>query len=263
MASSPQHDAQASPRSEKASTTLALFVSDVHLSEAMPKTTLAFLHFLGHTATQAKRLYLLGDLFEYWPGDDDCDAPYHQTIIAALKNLTDSGVQLYWIAGNRDFLVGAEFAHKTGVQQLADPCTIKLAEFKLLLSHGDCLCTDDVNYMRFKEMVRQEAWQQEFLQKPLTERKAIIQGMREASMQDQRQKSMSIMDVNQDAVDALMQDHDAAILIHGHTHRTAQHQESRGTRYVLPDWDCDHALVMRGGYLSISDNGEIQFHYLA
>lgn len=262
MASAPHDITQTSHEPIKTSTTLAMFVSDVHLSEAMPKTTQAFLHLLNHTAKQTERLYLLGDLFEYWAGDDDCDAPYHREIINALKKLTDSGVKLFWMAGNRDFLVGASFAEKTGVQRLTDPCIQNFADLKLLLSHGDILCTDDVNYMRFRQMVRQETWQQQFLQKPLAERKAIIQGMREASMQDQRKKTMAIMDVNQQAVDALMSSHDATILIHGHTHRTAQHQEAAGIRYVLPDWDCENPHAMRGGFLSISDAGQIQFHYL-
>lgn len=263
MTSAPQQRTPASQATEKASPPLALFVSDVHLNEAIPKTTLAFLHFLRHTAVHAKQLYLLGDLFEYWAGDDDCDDPYHKVVIEALKNLSNKGVKLFWIAGNRDFLVGSGFSRRTGIQLLADPSIIHLAKLKLLLSHGDSLCTDDVNYMRFREMVRQETWQRDFLQKPLAERKAIILGMRAASMQDQRQKSMSIMDVNQAAVDALMQSHDATILIHGHTHRTAQHQEVAGTRYVLPDWDCDNPQAIRGGYLSISDAGQIQFHSLA
>lgn len=247
---------------KKASTSLALFVSDIHLSETMPETSQAFLHFLRGAATQTEQLFVLGDLFEYWAGDDDCDDPYHQEIIKALAALTHAGVQLFWIAGNRDFLVGAQFAEKTGMQRLADPSTHEIAGLKLLLSHGDILCTDDVNYMQFRQMVRQTAWQQQFLQKPLAERKAIIQGMREASMQDQRQKTMAIMDVNQPAVDALMGAHNAPILIHGHTHRTAQHQEASGIRYVLPDWDCDNAQIKRGGYLSISHSGHIQFHYI-
>lgn len=262
MASAPHGITRANDEHIETNATLAFFVSDVHLSEAMPKTTHAFLHFLNHTAKQTERLYLLGDLFEYWAGDDDCDAPYHQEIIGALKRLTDSGVKLFWMAGNRDFLVGASFAEKTGVQRLPDPCTHHVAGLKLLLSHGDILCTDDVNYMQFRQMVRQETWQQQFLQKPLTERKTIIQGMREASMQDQRQKTMAIMDVNQHAVDALMGSHDASILIHGHTHRTAQHLEVAGTRYVLPDWDCDNLQALRGGFLSLDAKAQFRFHYV-
>lgn len=246
---------------KKASTSLALFVSDVHLCEAMPKTAQAFLHFLNHTAKQTERLYLLGDLFEYWAGDDDADAPLHQEVIKALKELTEHGVQLFWMAGNRDFLLGSRFAEKTGIQRLSDPSTIHLAGLKFLLSHGDILCTDDHNYMQFRQMVRQEAWQQQFLQKPLAERKAIIHSMREASMQDQRQKSMAIMDVNQAAVDALMKEHDSTILIHGHTHRTAQHQKAAGTRYVLPDWDCESPSAVRGGYLSLDAKAAFHFQY--
>lgn len=242
---------------------LALFVSDLHLCEAMPVTTRAFLSFLKKTARQTERLYLLGDLFEYWAGDDDGEHPYHQEIIQALKGLAESGVRLFWIAGNRDFLVGSHFTEMTGIQHLADPCTQQLAGRSLLLSHGDILCTDDVNYMQFRQMVRQETWQQQFLQKPLSERKAIILGMRQASMKDQRQKSMMIMDVNQDAVTQVMQEHSCDILIHGHTHRTARHQEPSGIRFVLPDWDCEDAEDQRGGYLSLDADAQFRFHYFS
>lgn len=228
----------------------------------MPHTTQAFLDFLHQEARQTERLYVLGDLFEYWAGDDDCDTPYHQKIIKAFADLTHQGVRLFWIAGNRDFLVGAQFAHRTGMQNLTDPSTHDIAGINLLLSHGDLLCTDDVSYMRFRQMVRQEAWQEQFLQKPLAERKAIIHGMRQASMQDQRLKSMAIMDVNQEAVDTLMETQHGSVLIHGHTHRTAQHQERAGIRYVLPDWDCDCTSDKRGGYLLLSHAGEFQFHYI-
>lgn len=250
-----------SSKTHKERTSLALFVSDIHLSEAMPETTQAFLHFLNHTAKQTKQLYVLGDLFEYWAGDDDCDTSYHQAIIKAFSELTECGVQLFWIAGNRDFLVGAHFAEITGMHRLTDPSIQNISGLTLLLSHGDLLCTDDVNYMQFRNMVRQDAWQQQFLQKPLVERKAIIQGMRQASVQDQRNKTMAIMDVNQQAVDVTMKTHNAPILIHGHTHRTARHQEANGIRYVLPDWDCEKHGMQRGGFLSLDATGQFHFHY--
>jgi len=240
---------------------VALFVSDVHLSDALPLTTAAFLHFLSTRAIQAERLYLLGDLFEYWAGDDDSDAPYNQDIITALRAVSDAGVALYWMAGNRDFLVGESFAHQTSAQLLSDPHELHLAGQHLLISHGDALCTDDVSYMAFRAMVRNPAWQQQFLSKPLQERKAIILGMRQASNSEQKNKSMAIMDVNQNAVAQLCEQYQGANLIHGHTHRSATHHETHGLRYVLPDWDCDHDSKARGGYLSLDIHGELKFTY--
>lgn len=241
---------------------VALFVSDVHLSDALPHTTVAFLQFLATKAMQAERLYLLGDLFEYWAGDDDGETPYNHAIIAALRATSDAGVELYWIAGNRDFLVGESFAHQTAAQILDDPHELQLAGQHLLISHGDALCTDDVGYMAFRSMVRDPAWQEQFLNKPLTERKAIIQGMRQASNSEQKNKSMAIMDVNQNAVARLCEQYPGASLIHGHTHRAAMHTEAHGLRYVLPDWDCDHASTPRGGYLRLEADGKLQFIYL-
>jgi UDP-2,3-diacylglucosamine hydrolase len=240
---------------------VALFVSDVHLCDALPHTTEHFLDFLSKHAIHAERLYLLGDLFEYWAGDDDADSPYNHIVIQALRAISDAGVKLFWIAGNRDFLVGENFATMIGAQILPDPTSINLAGKHLLISHGDALCTDDVNYIAFRNMVRQPAWQAQFLAKPLTERKAIIEGMRKSSSEAQQNKSTAIMDVNQDAVAALCQSYSGSILIHGHTHRHATHQEAHGARYVLPDWDYDHAIPTRGGWLRLDAGGELSFDY--
>lgn len=240
---------------------VALFVSDVHLSDALPHTTSVFLQFLATQAIHAERLYLLGDLFEYWAGDDDSETPYNRVIIAALRAVSDAGVALYWIAGNRDFLVGESFASQIRAQILNDPCELQLANQHLLISHGDALCTDDIGYMAFRSMVREPSWQKQFLSKPLSERKAIIQGMRQASSSEQKNKSMAIMDVNQNAVTQLCEQFPGASLIHGHTHRTAKHSEAHGLRYVLPDWDCDHGTKTRGGYLSLDIHGELEFTY--
>lgn len=241
---------------------LALFVSDVHLSDALPQTTEYFLDFLSKHAIKTERLYLLGDLFEYWAGDDDCEDSYNQKIIAALRTLSDSGVKIFWIAGNRDFLVGEGFAKEAGVELLYDPTELFLKDRYFIISHGDALCTDDTNYMAFRAMVRQKEWQAAFLAKPLAERKAIILGMRKASSADQQNKSMAIMDVNRHAVSALFQQYPGAILIHGHTHRNAIHQEEQSLRYVLPDWDCDHKESKRGGWLRLDPHGQLEFIYV-
>lgn len=242
--------------------TLALFVSDVHLSDALPRTTEYFLNFLNDHAIYTEHLYLLGDLFEYWAGDDDCEDSYNQKIITALRTLSESGVKLFWIAGNRDFLVGERFANETGVKLLHDPTELLLAQRHFIISHGDALCTDDTNYMAFRTMVRQTEWQTTFLAKPLAERKAIILGMRKASSADQQNKSMAIMDVNHHAVSMLLQQYPCTILIHGHTHRNAIHQEEQCLRYVLPDWDCDHSESKRGGWLRLDQHGQLEFIYI-
>lgn len=253
-------DAEAQPQA------VALFVSDVHLHESLQRTTAAFLRFLENHAKQARQLYLLGDLFEYWPGDDDIDTPYHRRIIKAIRDVSDAGVAVFWIAGNRDFLVGPAFADAIGATLLADPTTTTIVGQSVILSHGDALCTDDTEYMAFRAMVRQGAWQKSFLAKPLVERKAIIEGMRGQSEAGKKRKSADIMDVNPDAVTGLFKSTGASLLIHGHTHRPGSHlnqlEDRETVRHVLPDWDLDHdCQSKRGGWLSIDSRGVVQrFH---
>lgn len=239
--------------------TVALFVSDLHLQQDSPATTTLFLAFLAQQAVHARQLYLLGDLFEYWAGDDDMDTPYLRTIVDALRACSDTGVQLFWMAGNRDFLVGDAFAREAGMIRLADPYVVHIAGLRLALAHGDAQCTDDRDYQTFRAQVRSAQWQQEFLARSLEERKAIIDGMRAGSRDAQRGKTMDIMDVNQDAIDALFADTGASVLIHGHTHRPALHSHGKLLRYVLPDWDGD-AVPPRGGWLSIDADGAIHRH---
>ena len=240
--------------------TVALFISDLHLQEAMPRTTQAFFDFLQQHAMKAQQLYLLGDMFEYWAGDDDMAAPYNRQIIAAIRAVSDAGVAVFWIAGNRDFLVGAGFAQASGVTLLPDPFVTTIAGQRLVLAHGDAQCTDDSAYMAFRAQVRQQAWQDVFLAMPLAQRKAIIDGMRKDSRAAQREKSYEIMDVNQAAIAALFDSTDSALMIHGHTHRPARHeylnQGKLRVRHVLPDWDCDTEPA-RGGWLSIDAEGTI------
>ena len=159
----------------------ALFISDLHLQPAHPATSVAFFDFLERHARRAQQLYLLGDLFEYWAGDDDISDPYHQYIIAALRTVSDAGVAVYWIAGNRDFLVGAQFTAAAGLTLLPETWVTEIAGQRLVVLHGDAQRTEDVKYMEFRAMVRQPAWQQQFVAMPLAQRKAIIAGMRENS----------------------------------------------------------------------------------
>jgi UDP-2,3-diacylglucosamine hydrolase len=241
--------------------TVALFVSDIHLSPTLPATTQAFLTFLQKQAKQARQLYLLGDIFEYWAGDDDADDSYHRRIIAALREVADSGVQAFWIGGNRDFLVGDSFARAAGLSLLPDPHLIEIANRRIVLTHGDAWCTDDAAYMAFRRQVRDPQWQQQFLAQPLAQRKQIVESMRMGSKEAQRGKSIDIMDVNKEAIAGLFASCGAEVMIHGHTHRPAVHKIAIAgkpcLRYVLPDWDCETEQP-RGGWLALMEDGELQ-----
>ena len=238
----------------------ALFISDLHLSPDMPHTVEAFFNFLNTKALQTQALYLLGDIFEYWAGDDDIDDAFNQSIVSALAAVSKHGVKIYWLAGNRDFLVADKFANACGLQILNEPVIAEIAGKKILLLHGDAQCTDDTAYMTFRTQVRDPAWQQHFLNQDLHQRKALIATMRAGSKDAQKNKSMDIMDVNLAAIDALFESHQVNLMIHGHTHRPHQHQHhtKQGvcTRFVLPDWDYD-AHNTRGGWLGINQAGEI------
>ncbi len=244
--------------------TVALFVSDLHLTAAMPKTAQAFFDFLQQEACKAQQLYLLGDIFEYWAGDDDIAEPFNQRVIDALRAVSDAGTRIFWIAGNRDFLAGDAFAQAAGLKLLAEPHTVEIAGLPVVLMHGDALCTDDHAYMAFRRQVRDPEWQAAFLVRPLAERKAIIAGMREGSREAQREKTMAIMDVNEGEVAKLFASSRVKTLIHGHTHRPASHETAAGTRHVLTDWDGDHANDgdRRGGWLAITADGRLHRHTL-
>ena len=237
--------------------TLALFISDLHLQPSHPRTCAAFLAFLEERAKAAQALYLLGDIFEYWAGDDDLPDPFHRSIVEALRAVSDAGVAVYWLAGNRDFLVGADFAKAAGLALLDEPHAIDVGGQHITLVHGDAQCTGDINYMEFRAMVRQPAWQAQFLAMPLAQRQAIIAGMREGSRAAHSTKSYEIMDVTPAAIDAL----NAGTIIHGHTHRPALHTDGARRRFVLPDWEVD-TDEPRGGWIAIDANGIITRHDL-
>ena len=240
--------------------TTALFVSDLHLQAAMPRTTQAFLDFLRMHAGKAAQLYLLGDIFEAWAGDDDIADAYNRLLVNALKQLSDSGVTVFWMAGNRDFLVGQQFADASGITILPDPFVTTIAGQLLVLTHGDAYCTDDQAYMQFRAQVRQAEWQKNFLALPLAQRKTIIESLRAGSREAQRDKSYDIMDVNAAAIAALFEQTGTATMIHGHTHRPARHDCHEGgktrVRYVLSDWDLD-GDVPRGDWLALDASGKI------
>ena len=236
--------------------TLALFISDLHLQPSHPRTADAFFRFLEERAMAAQSLYLLGDMFEYWAGDDDLQDSFNQSICTALRAVSDAGVAVYWIAGNRDFLVGPAFAAAAGLTLLDEPHRVEIGGNRITLVHGDAQCTGDLKYMAFRAQVRDPAWQAQFLAMPLAQRKAIIAGMREGSRQAHTTKSYELMDVAPQAVADLFAATGSEIIIHGHTHRPALHLHDGKRRYVLPDWELDIEQV-RGGWIAIGSDGAI------
>jgi UDP-2,3-diacylglucosamine hydrolase len=218
-----------------------LFISDLHLSATHPLSSERFLHFAKHIDPQAEALYILGDLFEYWAGDDDLDDPFHRTITSTLRKLSEHGMQIYLMHGNRDFLMAEKLARACNATLLSDPTVLDLYGTPTLISHGDALCTDDDDYQAFRRQVRSPSWQQQFLAQPLSQRKTQIEQMRQQSEHEKSHKPMSIMDVNAETVCALLRDHGYPRLIHGHTHRPARHLHHLDghncERWVLGDWD--------------------------
>lgn len=225
----------------------ALFISDLHLSEEHPEILRAFEALLARPARGVDALYILGDLFEYWAGDDD-DTALSERVAQALRAVADDGIRIHFLAGNRDFLIGEAFAARAGFSLLAEPTEIELGGRRVLLCHGDTLCTDDAAYQAYRAMVRDPAWQRVFLGRPLSERRAIINDLRQKSAAAKREKSMEIMDVNTGAAESLLRAHGHPTLIHGHTHRPARHVHHVDghdcIRWVLPDWHDDAPYLM-------------------
>ena len=211
------------------------FISDIHLSDKHPELTQAFYIFLKESKEACTHLFILGDLFEAWIGDDD-STPLIQEIKSALREFTTNGPETFFIHGNRDFLIGQTFAEETGITLLPDPYSLVINEQKIVISHGDFLCTDDVDYITFRNQVRTQEWQSDFLQKPLSEREAIAASMRDASQEATAEKSNTITDVNLDAVNSFIDEHKPDFFIHGHTHRPDIHNLESAKRIVLGDW---------------------------
>jgi UDP-2,3-diacylglucosamine hydrolase len=212
-----------------------LFISDCHLDSGRPEIARALLEFLQTRAAEAHRLYILGDLFEVWLGDDD-PAEGQTQVIDSLRQLSSS-CDLYFMAGNRDFLLGEAFASRVGMTLLDEPLLLQLGQLRVALLHGDSLCTDDHNYQAFRSMVRERRWKDDFLAKPLLERQQIALQLRNDSIAAKSKKSNEIMDVNADAVAKCFHENRADVIIHGHTHRPATHYyESNLRRIVLGDW---------------------------
>jgi len=221
-----------------------LFISDLHLHQTRPATSAAFFRFLESDASAAAALYILGDLFEYWVGDDQLDHDeLSQQVCHAIRTLSDGGVPVFFMHGNRDFLIGQRFAAAANLTILSDPTTIIVGDRPILLMHGDTLCTDDHAYQQFRRQARDPNWQSTILAKPYAERVALAKSIRERSDTEKATKPEDIMDVSMPTVEAVFRDNGYVDLIHGHTHRPATHihiVDGRGClRAVLADW-CAH-----------------------
>lgn len=231
---------------------MILLISDLHLEQQRPDITRAFVHFLQTRARQADALYILGDFFEVWVGDDAME-PFQHEIASALRELADSGTRLYLMHGNRDFMLGQGFCQLAGCTLLSDPCRVSFNGEPVLLMHGDSLCTSDAAYMRMRRLLRNplSLWLLRHL--PLAKRHALARKLRKESQLQTRQKAASIIDVTPSEVPRLMAKYGVRTLIHGHTHRPARHSlEVNGQsaqRIVLGDWD------QQGWALQVDENG--------
>ena len=223
----------------------SLYISDLHLSEERPAANERFFGFVEKEAKGANALFVLGDLFEYWIGDEDVGSSFNAVVVGFFRRLAGAGTKLYFMHGNRDFLFGERFTSAAGGKLLADPSVVD----GVLLMHGDTLCTDDADYQAWRRKARSAEFQADFLAKPLEERRAVVHGLREKSKEVIGAKPADIMDVNEDAVRNAFRRHGVTRMVHGHTHRPGVHRlevdGKRCERWVLPDW------YGRGGYLEI------------
>ena len=232
------------------------FIADLHLNPGEPATAAAWRRYM--QTTRASAIFILGDLFEAWIGDDAARPPGFEAGCAAVLREAARRCAVHFMRGNRDFLVGPGFLAACGVRDLPDPVTLILGQRRWLLSHGDALCLDDAPYQQFRRQVRQSAWQQQFLALPLRQRQALAQQMRQQSRAAQAQNSAAWADVDATAARALLQQAGASALIHGHTHRPAEHPLGDGLRrIVLSDWSLDSAPP-RAEVLRLTPGGPAQ-----
>ena len=243
------------------------FISDLHLSDHTPATLNAFECFFVSVAQEGNTIVVLGDLFETWVGDDD-QSECISRVKTTFESARDCGATVYLMHGNRDFLIGQEFADETGIEVLPDPYVVNIHGMDVLLTHGDALCTDDTAYQAFRTQSRHEAWQENFLKLPLQTRHQMAQGLRHQSEEAKKVKAMDIMDVNPSAVAEVFAGHwpdgtyiaPVPTMIHGHTHRPQTHEYPTAfkgqpaKRVVLSDWDFEHSPA-RGNYLRIDASG--------
>ncbi|KFX26846.1 UDP-2,3-diacylglucosamine diphosphatase [Ralstonia solanacearum] len=237
------------------------FISDLHLSAGMPATAAAFERFVRTRAREARTLVILGDFFEYWVGDEELADPFHRHVATLLAELAQAGTRVLLMHGNRDFLLGQRFLATAQATLLLDPSVLEADGLRIVLAHGDALCTRDAAYMRFRRWTRRRWVQQLFLAMPLRWRLRIAQKMRadseagralSANVAGEPRAAAMMGDVAPEAVDALFKSAGIPLLIHGHTHRPRLHHEPGGERWVLSDWDFDHAQP-RGSFLKLQD----------
>ncbi len=210
------------------------FISDLHLDKSRPHINNYFIHYLKSLNSNVSDLYILGDLFEYWVGDDD-PMDGLDDVCEAIIDLGKK-INIWYMHGNRDFLVSKKICDNLKINLLQDPTIINNGNMKILLLHGDTLCTDDLDYQEFRLMVRSEKWQNEMLSKPLSERLMIAEALRKKSKEANMEKGEEIMDVNENEVLSVIEKYDPDIIIHGHTHRPNIHHHDNVIRYVLGDW---------------------------
>ena len=228
-----------------------LLISDLHLSPERPEVTQAFLDFLSTEASEANALYILGDLFEAWIGDDD-PSELSRSVISKLRALTDQGTKLYFLHGNRDFLIHKRFARETNCTLLPEHHVTKLEGHKVLLLHGDTLCIDDEDYQRFRRKARHPISRWILSHLPLKKRQKIARDWRAKSMAINSNKSDNIMDVTPAEVERLFEQYQVSTMIHGHTHRPNRHQHKNGERFVLGDWH------HHGWYIRITEKAKLE-----
>ncbi|MCK9488134.1 MAG: UDP-2,3-diacylglucosamine diphosphatase [Xanthomonadales bacterium] len=237
-----------------------LFISDLHLDASRPQATAAIARFLERLPGTCRRLYILGDLFESWIGDDD-DAPLPDQVAGLLRQRAEAGLAIAFMAGNRDFALGPDYAKRAGFRLLEDPTAIDLHGRKTLLMHGDTLCTDDTAYQAFRVQVRDPAWLANMLAQPLAARRAFAAQARASSREHTAATAETIMDVNANAVADAFRQHQVDLIIHGHTHRPAVHEHMvdgrRCTRIVLGDW------YEQGTVLVAGDDGSLHLDTVA
>jgi UDP-2,3-diacylglucosamine hydrolase len=229
--------------------TRQLFISDLHLEDSRPDISAALFEFLHHNLGKTDELFILGDLFEVWIGDDSSSG-LSAAVSDALARFNSAGAAIYLMHGNRDFLLGESFAQSCGGALIQEPYVINTGVGQVLLMHGDILCTDDVDYQEFRQMVRSHSWQKNFLAQSLVQRQAFAKQARAKSAVETSAKVNGIMDVNAAAVAQALDSAGTALLLHGHTHRPAIHElaELSAKRVVLGDWD------KRGWYAEIKGN---------
>ncbi len=231
-----------------------LFISDLHLADERPEINSLFFRFMDETARAAEALYILGDLFEYWVGDDQIDHdPLARAVVDSLRRVSDGGTSIFFMHGNRDFLIGERFAREAGLTILLDPTLIQLYDQRVLLMHGDTLCTDDIAYQKFRAQTRTNEWKNATLAQPYKARQQLARSIRAQSDSEKNQKPEEIMDVTEATVEEVFRQHHYPVMIHGHTHRPATHRllvdGHSCERWVLADW---HG---RGECLAMSNSG--------